>query len=104
MEKILQEAVDFVGYRKYAVIVDTRAHVQTSKEAREYYADSEYNKYRVADALLVNSLAMKLVVNFFMRFHKPEIPTKMFDNLESARTWLSTFSVTGEPMESSKAS
>ena len=54
------------------------------------YSDDNFIKYRYADAFIVNSLPMRLLVNFYISFNKPKIPTKMFNNPESAREWIYT--------------
>lgn len=41
-----------------------------------------------ADALVVKTLAHKLLANFYMKYNKPEHPTKVFSDMDSAVKWL----------------
>lgn len=88
MEELLRQAVEFTSPNKYFAVIDTTSPYDSSLEARNFYAESEYSKYRYADAFIVNSLPMRLLVNFFITFNKPKIPSKMFNNEESALSWI----------------
>ena len=88
MELLLQDAVELTSPNKYFAIIDTTVVYDSTPEARDFYSESDYSKYRYADAFIVNSLPMRLLVNFFIIFNKPKIPTKMFNNRESALTWI----------------
>lgn len=88
MNELLQEAVRIAGFKKYFVIVDARAVFHSEADVRDYYASSEYAKYRYADAFIVKSLATRLMVNFYISFNKPSIPTKTFTDPEEATRWI----------------
>ncbi|MBI3518003.1 MAG: hypothetical protein HY062_01415 [Bacteroidetes bacterium] len=90
MKVLLQQAVEFVNHKKYYAVIDTRTFYDSTPEARNYYAESDYSKYRYADAFIVNSLPMRLLVNFYITFNKPKIPSKMFTNEIAAYEWLKT--------------
>jgi hypothetical protein len=90
MEELLKQAVALTAPNKYFAIVDTTALYDSTPESRKFYADSDYSKYRYADAFIVNSLPMRLLVNFFITFNKPKIPSKMFNNPESAYEWVNS--------------
>ena len=63
-------------------------HIDSTSEARTYYSVSEYSKFRYADALVIESLATRLVTNFYLSIDKPPVPSKMFTAKEDAMTWL----------------
>jgi hypothetical protein len=42
----------------------------------------------VASAFVLNSLATRLTGNFFIRFHKPVNPTRLFNDEKKAFDWL----------------
>jgi hypothetical protein len=88
MNALLQEAVRIAGFKKYFVIVDARAGFHSEADVRDYYVDNDYAKYRYADAFIVKSLAVRLMVNFYISFNKPAIPTKTFTNPEQAIQWI----------------
>jgi hypothetical protein len=88
MEQLLKQAVEFTSPNKYFAVIDTTALYDSTPESRSFYAESDYSNYRYADAFIVNSLPMRLLVNFFITFNKPKIPSKMFNNEESALNWI----------------
>ena len=90
MQELLRQAVELNQHKKYFAIIDTQSPYETSLEARNYYSESEYTDYRYADAFIVTSLPMRLLVNFYISFHKPKIPTKMFNNEKKAIEWINS--------------
>lgn len=90
MEALLKQAIELTAPNKYFAVVDMTASYDSTPEARSFYAESDYSKYRYADAFIVNSLPMRLLVNFFISFNKPKIPSRMFNNEESALTWVNS--------------
>lgn len=78
--------------KKYPVLIDTRLMFHVSKEARAYGATKEVSEISSALAILAGtSLATAIVGNFFIKFNKPFVPTKMFKEENSAIEWLNTF-------------
>lgn len=65
--------------------------VQVGEDARKYAACEESNIYTIADAFVINSIALKLVGNFYIRYNKPVKPTRIFNNEGDALIWLRTF-------------
>lgn len=88
MQELLKACVRLTGSRKYYSIVDVRVNAHTSQGVTDYYAQNEYNHYRYADAFIVNTLAMRLIVNFYMTFNKPSVPTRTFNDPELAKQWI----------------
>jgi len=72
------------------IIVDfTDTHISFSPDARAYFAENEdHNELRLSQSIIINSLAHKLVANFYMRFNKPKSPTVIVNNLEQALSWI----------------
>lgn len=56
--------------------------------AREFSASEEGLQFTIGDALVVNSLAHKILANFYLKFNKPRKPSKAFDHEEDAIAWL----------------
>ena len=80
---------DFVGPKQHYGIIDFGSSVNSSNEARKTYAESEYLlKYRLADAFIVENLALKLIANFFINVTKPIIKTKSFTGKVEALKWI----------------
>jgi hypothetical protein len=74
--------------KRYAVLVDARVSANLSKEGRERAHSERSYINLIAQAIVVDSLPNRLVVNFIIKFHKPLTPTRMFSNMESALKWL----------------
>lgn len=72
------------------VIADfTETAINFSPEAREFFAENKsHNELRLSQVIIINSLAHKLVANFYMRFNKPKSPTVIVNSLEQALSWV----------------
>lgn len=76
------------GEKHYA-IKDVRdinlGHV--SMKAFQYHASNpQNNKY--AEAIVLNSVGIRLLANFYIKTFRPKVPTKVFTNFEQAKSWL----------------
>lgn len=74
---------------KVLQLIDARDGSMTP-EARTYAAEKGKN-YFIAAAIISDSLAVRIVVNFFNSFYQQIVPFKMFPDEESAKKWLRTF-------------
>jgi len=72
---------------KYFTISDVSLNVSSTKEARAYGADNEYMANHIAYALIGNSLPVIILINFFINFNKPKVPTRLFRNEKDALDW-----------------
>ena len=87
--KILHKiSLEITDYKKFVALIDARATVVVSKEAREWGSSPEAQENMLAQAILVNSLANRLIGNFIIQFHKPIAKTKLFSDELTALTWL----------------
>ena len=84
----IQAYSDIVEGNKYAFIFySENDNVVYSEEARNYAKSNESLFPKISMAVLVKTLAHKMVANFNFRFHKPAIPYKVFVKLEDAEVW-----------------
>jgi len=74
--------------KKFVALIDARAKINVSKESREWDSTPEAQKNMFAQAILVNSLANRIVGNFIIKFHKPVAKTRLFSDEETALQWL----------------
>ena len=92
IKEMISYVQEFMGETKHMAIIDFGASVGSTTEGRKVYAESQYLlEHRIADALLVRSLSMKLIANFFIRVTKPKIPTRLFTSEVEAFKWLEGF-------------
>lgn len=58
-------------------------------DVRQYTASEERSRYSKADAFVISSIAMQVIGNFYLQFHKPFLPTRIFNDEQAALDWLS---------------
>lgn len=89
IKEMLRYVEEFMGPVRHYAVIDFGGNLTSSTEARQIYADAEYiRKYRIADAFLVRSLAVRLIANFFINVTKPKVKTKLFTDENAAVNWL----------------
>jgi hypothetical protein len=65
--------------------------IRMNKNARDFFASYEpLVKIRRGQAILVNNTPSKLLANFFIKYHKPANPTKIFTKMDDALIWIKT--------------
>lgn len=85
LKNIIQE----IGLgKKMLVYVDTYNFMAITPEARQYASSPESSDFTLANAVLIDSLAKKLLFNFFMNISKPVVPTRGFNTKSEAINWL----------------
>lgn len=65
-------------------------NVTLTKEARDNAVKIEDQSMLGASAVVVDTLAYKLIANFYLKFNKPKRPYKVFSKEEEAIKWLKT--------------
>lgn len=63
-------------------------YTTVDKECREHVAKGDGARFSIAEAFIIHSMAHKIVGNFYLRVEKPQVPTKMFNNIPEAEDWL----------------
>jgi len=81
---------EMVKGKPFVTLVDARnIRSNISHEARDFFAKNEkISKIRKGQSIIVNSLHTKLLANFYMKFHKPENPVKIFNDYDKADKWI----------------
>jgi len=73
---------------RLAVLVDLRELKSQSPEARALLAGAGAARVSRAVALLIGSPLSRVLGNFYLRFNRPETPTRLFSSEAEARRWL----------------
>jgi hypothetical protein len=81
----------FYSGKKFPLIVDIRKIKSISPEAREHFTLKGRESVVKAYAMLLSSSSSRLIGNFFLSFHKPAVPVKLFGDEDEALTWLKNF-------------
>jgi hypothetical protein len=84
------------GHRALALI-DLRPVRTQSPEARALFAGPEAAKVSQAVALLIGSPLSRVLGNFYLRFNRPETPTRLFSSEAEALGWLVSIGAGGDP-------
>jgi hypothetical protein len=78
---------------KMLTLVDVRGVWGFMSAAREFAAKKSVSDLSIAYAILTGkSTPVRLVANFFIKFNKPAIPTKLFKSKKKAIGWLNNLS------------
>ncbi len=82
--------IDLLGNRRFSVVLDARNQYSSiTNDARDFFAnDPEILHLRKKIAIVVNNIHTKLLANFFVKFNKPQTPTKIFNDYDKALKWL----------------
>ena len=88
--EIDEHSYELVNGKPFVTLADFRNIRSTiNHEAREHFAtNKKITAIRKAQAIVVNNLHTKLLANFYMKFHKPENPVKIFSDYEKAEKWI----------------
>jgi hypothetical protein len=77
--------------KKYLLLFTAGEDTSVSTEARYYASTPEANKYTIASAFVVKSIAQKLLGNAYVTFNKPVTPTRIFTDEQDALRWLEIY-------------
>jgi len=79
----------FDGVNRLKVLVEPGRYTEISKEAREFSAQPESNLMTLGSAVIVKSLAHRIMINFIINFSlQGSMKMKMFDSKDKAIDWL----------------
>jgi hypothetical protein len=78
-------------FKKVPVLIIGGSFSTLAPETRKFMASEESLVYSKAEAFLLRSLAQKILINFYIKFDKPLVPTKVFTKEEEAIKWLKGF-------------
>lgn len=80
--------IELIEGKKYAYLFYAEDDsVIYTEEARRDAKTNENLFPKVCIAVMVKTLAHKLVANFYFKFHKPNYPFKVFDKTQDAEAW-----------------
>ena len=74
--------------RPYLSLVISAPYTTVTKEAREELNHPRFYEHAVAQAIVVKSLASRIMGNFLIRLYKKYCPQRLFTNRDEALKWL----------------
>ncbi|MES2565774.1 MAG: hypothetical protein V4565_02840 [Bacteroidota bacterium] len=79
---------EMVDEKKYPFIYFAEdSSVVVTNDGRDFAKKEEYSFPKVCNAVIVKSLAHKLLASFYFKFNKPVFPFKVFNSMEEAEKW-----------------
>lgn len=88
VKSIKKENTRLAEGKNYGVLIKAQPFLSVSKEAMEVNASKEYQNLTRANALLIDGLPQRILGSFYIKFKKPAIKTKLFNDREKAIEWL----------------
>lgn len=93
ISEIIHEIGKLTGNTKCKQIIIAGKYTSITKEAREFAATKPAVEFTLAEAYVIQSLAQRLIANFYMKFSKPLVPTRVFTDREKAEKWIKSVQV-----------
>ncbi|MEO6302806.1 MAG: STAS/SEC14 domain-containing protein [Bacteroidia bacterium] len=79
----------FDGTNKLRVLTESGRFTTITKEAREFSTQPHINSMTLASAVIIKSLAHRIVINFIIGFTRQQnMKMRMFENKDLAIEWL----------------
>lgn len=89
--EMTEKGYDFLnrnGGGRFYNIYEFASFAEMDPEVREWCANTSGNNYTFVDAIVISNFAQKLVADFYLKFNKPPMPTKIFKSREKALEWI----------------
>jgi ribosome-interacting GTPase 1 len=87
-EEIINAVTELGMAQAQLIIFQAGYNSSVTPEVRKFASHPNANFLSRGDAIVVQSLAQRLMANFYIKFNRPSRPTKIFDNLDEAIAWL----------------
>lgn len=91
LEHIHAKGIILSGGKPYCILADVSLNNSSTPEARAYGSFNSFMKNHLAYAMVGNSTSVNLLANFFIKFNKPRVTTRLFKREEEAVLWLKGF-------------
>jgi hypothetical protein len=76
------------GDKKYPCILLAEENVNFTKEYRERSKELENVSPITCFAAVTDQFAYRMIANFYLKFHKPKIPFRLFSTEQEALKWI----------------
>ncbi len=88
LKELFEEYNKIIEGKKYPFIYLTENDALIiDKETRTFFRASENSFPKTCIAIVANSLSLKLMANFYLKFHKPTTKIKIFNTEIDATSW-----------------
>jgi hypothetical protein len=76
------------GGGRFYNLYEFETFAEMDPEVRTWAADTSGNNCTYVDAVVISNFAQKIIANFYIKFNKPKMPTKVFPSTEKALEWI----------------
>lgn len=88
VKEMVLTAGELGGGRMFKNIIIAGKYSSMSSEATLYMKTDEAHRYTIADAIVIDSLAQRILGNFYLGIVNEKRPSKLFNSKEKALNWL----------------
>lgn len=81
---------DIAGAKRVKILIDSIGYQSITPEAKRLIRELEQVVPIDKRAIVINTLGERILVNFYLTFYKPIVPTRAFTNYSDALIWLLT--------------
>lgn len=72
------------------------AYGTTLSPGVQAYFSENRDRFSTADAILISTFAHKLMATFYLRYYKPQLPTRVFNDVFEALDWIEKQNAEGQ--------
>lgn len=83
-----------LGKTKMKSLIVVEPGCTIDPELRNYMGSGNRMDLIAADAIVVNNFAHKLIIDFYFKYHRPNMNSKAFRSKEEALKWLEAVEIT----------
>ncbi len=87
VDELHQSLNELVDHQPYCMLVIPASGNSSSAEARKYAARLK-NKKVIAEAIVVDNLAHRLLANFYIKVNRPRQKVRVFSNVPAGLAWI----------------
>lgn len=87
-KEIVSEAYNFNDGQKKLNLIVVGNNTSATIEAIQYFSGVESENVSIADAVIINSLGQRILLNFLIKLIKGRWPIKAFADKDEALKWL----------------
>lgn len=90
-DELITNYSSILGDEKVPILHIFGKFTEATKGAREFSASPRGLKHSLVEAYVLSSLPHRILLNFYIKFNKPAVPTKYFGTKQEAVAWLKKF-------------
>ena len=90
VKEMIETAGEFGNGKQFKNLIVAGKYSSMSPEATQYMKTDEAHRYTLADAIVIDSLAQRILGNFYLGIVSKKRPSKLFNSKDKAIHWLNS--------------